>query len=257
MKVFLNSFLFFFICLLLALVFTFPLRLALQWVQLPKDLEIRAVDGSVFSGSLGRVSYRELPLHNVRYSLGWDCLTNLSICVDFSFDEGQVVFEYFPLDKTAGIKQGNLLMPLNTPGLLPQNLLVKPKGDVLIKSVSASVTQDKISDIVVLAEWQKAGIEGEEVNLGDYLIEISRDGDRYRADFSDISGLLEVQGSSIIDAKSRYTMNVSIATRAGTPQTYKNAIELVAKSKKPNQYELRKTGKIPKDLVTYLSFGGT
>ena len=257
MKGFWKPFSFFFLCLLVALIALFPLRLALSFAELPPEIEIDGASGSVFTGEADRVRIRQVPLHNVSYRIAWECFLKLSICVDVIFDEGDLLVGHYPFNGQSEIFGGKLKLPLTTPGLLPPNLLVKPQGDAFIRSLNARFANQKISNLNLVGEWQKAGIEGEQNSFGDYRITINSQASQYVAEVTDLTGLIEVKGRALFNPNARYTLNLKMSARPGLPQTYKNAIELIAKKKKANQYELTKSGVIPKNIATYFSFSSS
>lgn len=249
------KYLFFFLpFLVIALLLTLPLGLVVKYFPGPSILKLEGVTGSVFSGQIDRLTFQKLPVHQVEYQFDFTCLVQFSICLDSKFLEGQFLLSYNPLSDQIKLVEGSLELPLQTPGLLPPTLLVKPSGSIIFHEIRASILSRKIQDVSTRAVWQNAGIEGEDINLGDYEFNLNRIGPEYELTMSDLDAMISVNGNTIVNRKGNYISTATLSAKPGLPSSIKSALELVARKKNLNQFEMNKSGKLPSNIMMYLSF---
>jgi general secretion pathway protein N len=238
----------------IALLLTLPLRLLVENITVPPELKLEGITGNVFSGQIDRLTIRKFPVHQVKYQFDFTCLLGLSICLDTEFLEGQLILSYNPLSKQLEIINGDLEIPFATPGLLPPTLFVKPSGSIILHDIRASTQSQIIQNVSTRAVWQNAGIEGEDVKLGDFEFNLNRTGPEYEITIRDLDAMITVNGNIIVNQKGNYISTATLSAKPGLPSSIKSALELVARKKGLNKFEINKSGKLPKKLLAHLSF---
>jgi general secretion pathway protein N len=240
--------------LMVALFLTLPLKLVVEYVPIPQILKLEGLTGSVFAGQIDRLTIRKIPIHQVAYKFDISCLLRIAICLESEFLEGNVRLSYKPVVNQLDIIRGNLKLALETPGILPPSLFIKPSGIINIQEVSATIQSEKIHEISSRAIWQHAGIEGEELNLGDFEFNLDRIGPEYELTVRDLNAMIAVNGNAIVNQKGDYISTATLTAKPGLPSSIKTALEYVARKKNLNQFEVNKSGKLPPNLFSYLAF---
>ena len=105
-----------------------------------------------------------------------------------------------------------------------------------------------------LTSWTDAGIIGEDFNLGDYQLEITKDSNLYRFILQDKDAVLDIDGEGKLSSDGNYSLNINIQARAGLDSQIKNALELIAQKKGLNQYLVRRSGQLDSKISSYLFF---
>ena len=137
---------------------------------------------------------------------------------------------------------------------LSNQLLVKPTGSLNLSSDKLIFIQGKLVDIDAIAIWKNAGIEGDDINLGDYQLNIKRDTGQYQINLIDKQAVLEVEGEGELKSDGRYSLNINISAKSGLEARIKSALEFVASKKSLRQYNIQRSGTSDQRLLSYLSF---
>ncbi len=234
----------------LFLLINMPLRQLLRVVQPPPGLTVSGLQGTLWSGRVDRLGYRDFDLVELRYSLRPLCLLWLELCYRIEDASGDLLLNpgYSPW---AGLSLGDshLLVPVERLRPWMNALLVKPKGELEIRLQSLQLThQRRLEALQGRLYWRKAGIEGESVELGDFHAAVELDGQDIRLQLGDEPGaLLGLQGEIRLGAED-YSLDVQLEARTGLGESLRNALELLARKDGLNHYRIQRQGRLPRPI---------
>ena len=133
-------------------------------------------------------------------------------------------------------------------------MFFKPSGSLYLSSQKLIFVQGKLADIDALVVWKEAGIAGEDINLGDYQLNVTKGVGQYQVNLADKEAVLNVEGEGALKADGSYSLSINIKSSSGLQARIKNALELIARKKRLNQYQVRWSGVSDNNLISYLSF---
>jgi hypothetical protein len=248
--------LFFLVCLAIALLINTPARLVLNQLQTPDNLKISRLQGTLFSGEVGELRIGQLPINQLVYRIDLSCLLTAAVCYQLAFEDGMVRIAFQPISQTISLSEVDAEFPVQQLAALGNQLLVRPSGSLRIESDVITMRQGKLVEIEALATWTAAGIIGEDFNLGDYQLEITKNAGLYRPILQDNDAVLDIDGEGKLSSDGNYSININIQARAGLDSRIKNALELVAQKKGLNQYFVRRSGQLDSMVLSFLLFEG-
>ncbi|MDH5356293.1 MAG: type II secretion system protein N [Gammaproteobacteria bacterium] len=248
---------FFLLCLIVFLALNMPLVQILSRVNLPEKLSISGLNGSILKGSAEQVLLDRIALNNFRYQLDSRCLLSFRVCYQTQFEQGKGELQAGLFDQSLTMINFDMTYSLVNLSAYADKLLVQPTGLLHLTIDSLSVKNQQINQINASALWQSAGVSGELVNLGDYELILSSGNQLYQFQLKDRKALLTVDGKGQIKANGQYSANISIRSAPGLNQSIKSALEFVAKKQGLNQYSIRRTGQLPTQMMSLLSFSDT
>ena len=246
--------LFFLVCLTIGLLINMPARLVLNQVQIPDNLKILRLQGTLFSGEVGELRIGQLPINQLAYRIDLSCLLTAAVCYQLAFEDGMVKAGFEPISQTIRLSQLDAEFPVQQLAAFGNQLLVSPSGSLRVESDTFTIRQGKVVEFEALTTWTGAGIIGEDFNLGDYQLEITKDSDLYRLILQDNDAVLDIDGEGKLSSDGNYSLNIKIQARAGLDSRIKNALELVAKKKGLNQYSVRRSGQLDSKVSGFLFF---
>ena len=246
--------LFFLLCLIISLALNMPLVHILSRVNLPEKLSISGLDGSILSGSVEQLLIDRIAVSNFQYQFNSSCLLSLGVCYQFQFEQGKGAVQANLFDQSLALSNFNMTYPLENLSAYSDKLLVQPTGLLDLSIVSMSLKNQQINQINATALWQAAGVSGELINLGDYELILSSGNQAYQFQLKDKKAVLTVDGKGQLKENGQYSANISIRSEPGLNRSIKSALEFVAKKQGLNQYVIRRTGKLPTQVMSRLSF---
>jgi len=176
------------------------------------------------------------------------------VCYQLAFEEGLFRAGFEPISQTIRLSQLNAEFPIQQLAALGNQLLVSPSGRLRVESDSITIRQGKVVEFDALTTWSNAGIIGEDFNLGDYQLEITKDSELYRLILQDKDAVLDIGGEAKLSSDGNYSLNINIQARAGLDSRIKNALELVAQKKGLSQYSVRRSGQLDSKISNFLFF---
>lgn len=245
---------FFLLCLMVSLALNIPLVHVLSRVELPENLSISGLDGSVLNGNLEQVLVDRIEINNFEYQFNAGCLLSLSVCYQFQFEQGEGALQVNLFDQSLTLNNLDITYPLEELSVYADKLLVQPTGLVNLTIESMILKDQQINQINATAVWQAAGVSGEPINLGDYELKLESGNQAYQFQLKDKEALLTVDGKGQLKANGQYSANISIRSEPGLNRSIKSALEFIAKKQGLNQYDIRRTGKLPVQVMSRLSF---
>jgi hypothetical protein len=247
--------LFFVFCLLITLLLNMPAGYPLARVEFPQQIKISQLEGSLLKGQVGGLSVKKLVIEDLEYKFDISCLITVSLCYRLNFTDGSMLVKFVPISGSLEISRLDAELSMANLAGLTDQLLVKPAGNLHLISDKLIFEQGKLADIDAIAVWKNAGIAGEDIDLGDYQLNIARQNQQYLVYLVDKEAVLDVEGKGELKPDGRYSLDININARSGLDANVKNALDLVASKKGLRQYNIRRTGVLDKNLLSYLAIG--
>ena len=246
--------LFFVFILIIALAVNMPVRHLVAWINIPTGVRVLQLQGNLFAGQVGTLLVNQLVIRDLEYRVDSSCLRNASLCYRLNFTGGSALIRYMPLSRSIEVSQLDAELSISNLGGMADQLLIKPSGSLYLSSPRLIFTQGRLADIDALVVWKEAGIAGEDINLGDYQMDIKKDVGQYQIILADKEAVLDVEGVGTLKSGGNYSLNINIKSRSGLDARVKSALEFMGGNKRLNQYQIRLSGVSDKILLSYISF---
>jgi len=246
--------LFFVFCLIITLLINMPVGHLMAQVKIPDAAKISKLQGSLLKGQASTLIINQLIIHDLEYSFDSSCLIIVSLCYQLNFAEGSVLIRFVPISGSIEVSQLDIELSMSNLSAVSDQLLIKPSGNLHLSTDNIKFIQGKLVDIEAIAVWNNAGIAGEDINLGDYQINIKKGSGQYQVSLVDKEAILDVVGKGDLKSDGRYSIDININAKAGLEARIKSALEFVASKKGLRQYSIRRSGTSDKRLLSYLSF---
>lgn len=236
--------LFFIHCLLFFLVANLPSSLLLERIQLPQQLRLYQPTGTVFSGGFSQLQFRQLTLQQVEFDWQISCLLSFQWCYRVSIPEGELLAAVSLADFSIKVSEMDVEFPVNVITATVPNLLVKPTGRIRLKGSEIIFMGERPQSIEVVLNWSDLGVEAgaDSLVVGNYVAEISGQGDRIDFTLSDSSALLQANGGGSVFSNGRYELNLNLSSQDVIPDRLKSILEIVARPAGYNQYRINQQG---------------
>ena len=248
-------FLFFLLCLAVALLINLPVQQVLPYVKLPQSVRMAGIDGSLFSGSAAEVRIDDFPIRGIRYRYLPSCIPLLKVCYHIDYDAGEVQLVYDVLNGDIEVSRSRVEYPVTTLlAYLPAPALVQPTGRLQLEIDDMSMQQNKLITASGKLIWRDLGLkeDGNDVSIGDYQVDFSGDVKAYNFTISDLNASLDVSGDGSINAAGIYEVDVRIAPQAGLNSQVKSILNLVAVRSSDNKYRIEQKGRLPANITRQL-----
>jgi hypothetical protein len=246
--------LFFVFCLIITLLINMPVGHLMAQAKIPDTVKILQLQGSLLKGQANTVVVNQLIIHDLEYVFDGSCLITVSLCYQLNFAEGSVLVRFVPISGSIEVSQLDIELSMDNLSGISDQLLIKPSGSFHLSSDKFQFVQGKLADIGAIMIWKNAGIVGEDINLGDYQLNIKKDAGLYQVSLADKEAILDVVGKGDLKSDGRYSLDIDIKASSGLEPRIKSALEFVASKKGLRQYSIRQSGTFNKKLLSYLSF---
>lgn len=249
-----HYFVFFLVCLVVALVLNLPAQHLLQHAQLPNTVRVAGIDGTLLSGRASQVTIERFPLDDVQYRFMPSCLPVLKLCYGIAYDRGELRAGFDLVNGDTEITDTRIDYPVADLMAYMPSPLVRPVGQLELSVSELSVLDGKPAAINGKLLWRNLGIddEGIKLNIGDVQLEFSGNPSGYEFTVSDIDASLDVSGDGRIRAGGEYEVDIRIGSVKGMEPQVKQVLGVVAKNVGFNQYRLQQTGRLPPNLTQQL-----
>jgi len=240
--------------LLVSLTISLPARHVLQFIEVPSDLKIQGLQGSITDGRVQIFNYQEFQLQNVGFNIQPLCLLKAGLCYQFqSTDKAMLVnVEVNLLSRHISIRQSQILLDSDIFKNNPQ-LLVQPTGQFALFIESLTYTQSKITNFVAKVDWLGAGIQGEDQLLGNYNALATQEADGLVVKLSDQDSLLSVQGEIDIKWNGHFDVDLKFESRPTLNKSVISVLDMTTRKSGLNSFTLKSTGKVPSSTLRYLT----
>ena len=121
-------FLFFLVCLLIALALNLPARHLLQRTTLPDTVRVAGIDGTLLRGRAAQITIDRFPLYDVHYRFLPSCLPVLKLCYAIAFDRGELRAGFDLVNGDSEISQTRIDYPAADLMAYMSSPLLRPVG---------------------------------------------------------------------------------------------------------------------------------
>lgn len=239
--------LFFMLCLAVALLFNLPVQQVLPYLQLPPNLKVAGVDGSILKGNAVELRINDFPIRDIRYSYMPSCIAKLKVCYHIRYERGDVRVAYDVLNGDSEVSRSEIDYPVaDLLRLLPDPSLVKPTGRLQLHISDLSMQQDKLNSVDGKLIWRNFGLNDDniKIDIGDYQVDFHGDSKKYEFTFSDLDADLEVSGDGNISSEGVYEVDVRIESSSGIDPHVKSVLNVVARRVSGNKYRIQQKGRL-------------
>ena len=246
---------FFLVCLTIALLFNLPLQQVLPHVQLPPQVQLAGVDGSVLKGSAQEIRIDGFPVRGLKYRYMPSCIPKLKVCYHLDYEQGEVQLAYDVLNGDTEVSRSDIEYPVNElMKLAPVPPLVKPTGRLQLQVEDLSLQQDRLMSVTGKLIWRDLGLDdsGIKIDIGDYVIDFNGDPERYIFTISDLDAALQVQGEGSAYASGAFEVDIRIDARQGIDPQVRTVLNAVASRSGGNQYRVQQKGRLPRQIAQQL-----
>ena len=246
--------LFFVLLLIITLLINMPARHLVARLKIPTGVKISQLQGSLLEGQVGVLTVNQLIIRDLKYAIDSSCLLSASLCYQLIFSGGSMLIRYIPISGAVEVSGLDIELSMSNLNVGADKLFFKPSGSLYLSSQKLIFVQGKLVDIDALVVWKEAGIAGEDINLGDYQLNVTKGVGQYQVNLTDKGAVLNVEGEGALKADGSYSLSINIKSSSGLQARIKNALELIARKKRLNQYQVRWSGISDNNLISYLSF---
>ncbi len=254
MRKFLAPGLIFILCLSVSLLVNMPLVHILAKVEIPNQIRLASVQGTLLSGNIDALEVNGLQASHLHYQNDLGCLLRLHLCFQLDFDQGLGRVSADLLNQNLTFSDTRISYPMEEIATLFPGLLVKPSGELEILIENLNLIQQKLALKSGEVIWKHAGVVGDPIDLGEYRLTVNSAKQSYQFKLSDNKALLKVDGKGQIKSGGQYSLNVNIEAEPGLQQSIKSALEFIAKKRGLNKYTVNRTGHLSLQLLSQLDF---
>ncbi len=247
-------FMFFLVCLVIALVLNLPAQHLLQHARLPDSVRVAGIDGTLLRGQAAQITLDRFPLNQVQYRFLPSCLPTLKVCYRIAYDRGELRAGFDLVNGDTEISETRIDYPIADLMAFMPNALVRPVGRLELSVDELSVFEGKPAAMHGRLLWRNLGIDdqGIKFDIGDVQLDFTGDPNGYEFTVSDVDASLDVSGDGNILASGEYEIDIRIGSQTGIDPQVKQVLGLVAKNTGFNQYRVQQSGRLPPGLAQQL-----
>ena len=240
--------------LIITLLINMPVQHLLARINMPAAVNVIQLQGNLLGGQVGTLMINQIIIRDLDYQIESACLLSASLCYQLNFSGGSASIRYLPVTGSTEVSRLDAELSLSNLGGLTDQWLIKPSGSLYLSSPRLLFTQGRLTDIDAVVVWKEAGIAGEDINLGDYQLNIKKGVGQYQVELVDKEAVLEVEGKGTLKSGGNYSLTINIKSSSGLDARVKSALEFITSHKRLNQYQIRLSGISDKNLLSYISF---
>ncbi len=240
--------------LLFSLFANLPARHVLQFVELPADIKIQGLQGSIMAGRVQALSYQKFHLIDVDFEIQPLCFLKAGLCYQLQSEDKELLvnFEVNLFSQNISINQSQIVLDSEIFKDIPQ-LLAQPKGQLAIEIENLTFADLKISGLTAKVDWTGAGIQGEDQLLGNYSAQVVQQADGLNIKLSDQDSLLTLTGETDVKWSGLYDVDLKFETRPTLNKPVISVLEMTTKKSGLNQFSLKRSGKVSPAGLRYLA----
>lgn len=265
----------FLLALLSSLVVNIPLRQVLHYVEIPAEIKMQGLHGTVTDGLVKVVTYQALSskavpkkaisnqafpnqvlrLTDVGFQFQPLCLLKAAVCYKLHSvsNELSVQIEANLISQSFSISQGEVLLGSDVFNDIPQ-LLAQPRGQLAVSIDILTLVNFKVTDLVARVNWIGAGIQGEDQLLGNYNALIKTETDKLSIILGDDNSLLSVDGDIGVKWNGQYEVDLKFESRPTLNRSVISVLELATKRSGLNRFTMKKAGNLSPSSVNFLNY---
>jgi len=246
--------LFFVLCLVFALLFNLPIQQVLAHLQLPANIKLVGVKGTVFRGTAQEIVIDQFPLQAVSYRLLPSCIPLLKACYQVSYEQGTLDAAYDVLSGDSEISGMRVEYPVAELMKYVPNVPVSLVGRVELMIDELSVVQGKPAALNGKLIGRNLGVDndGSKISIGDFQVDFTGNQKKYEFKLSDLDASLDVAGKGEIGADGQYSFDIKLNAEDGLDPKVKNVLDVFAAKSGYNKYRIEQKGRLPPNLTRQL-----
>lgn len=242
--------LFFLLCLIVALLFNLPIQQVLPWVNLPDQVRLSGVDGTIIDGKADEVVIDKFPLRDIEYHYMPSCIPLLKICYRVDYSQGKVEVAYDLLNGDTEVIGARIEYPVTELSRYVPNLIVRPAGRLELQINDLAIVAGKPTALSGKLVWRDLGVDDEGIrfNVGDYELDFTGSPEGYEFDLKDLDAALDVYGDGKVSADGQYRMAIRIIARDDLEPQVRTVLNALARAEGNNHYRVDQAGRLPNQL---------
>jgi len=233
------------------LIATIPAKFALSYVDLPRNVQLQSVSGSIWQGNINRVIVNNITLRDVNWQAQITSLLSgdAEIAVQFGRGKnslrGDGVLGYngdgafardFLLRTTSGwlINSANVALPVTV------------KGDVKLQLTKVSQGLPWCQELEGQLSWDKASVDSllGLVEVGAAKAKLSCDNGKIAVDVKQNSSHLRLSGKATLGEQRRYRFTGALVPGNELPKAIRSNLGYVGKVNSKGEYKLNYSGRL-------------
>lgn len=252
-KVFKYS-LYFLLCLAVALAFTVPLQKALPYVEMPSNIRVSGVDGTILNGTASEIVIDDFPLRAIDYRYMPSCIPLLKICYRIEYERGELQIAYDLIHSDTEVNRTRITYQAAELASRVKDLPARPSGELELLIDDLSLIGGKPQALNGKMIWHGLGIDDQGIKLviGDVQLEFSGNPEGYDFKLTDLDASLEVDGDGEVKPNGQYSVDIKISSKSSIDPQVKNVLGMIARSTGHNQYRIRQNGRLPQHITRQL-----
>ncbi len=246
--------LFFVLALLLALIFTLPVQVVLSRIDLPKDIRLSDVDGTLLKGKARQVKLHGFPMKSVTYRYRPSCIALFKVCYRIRYRRGKIDIAFDPANGAVEISHAKINYAAKELVVHFPDLPVRPSGRLELVINDLLVVDGKPTKLAGKMIWRGLGLddEGIKIDIGNMRFDFTGNPKRYDIKIKDLDASLQVDGKGRIQAGGKYNFEIKIDSRSSIDPQVKYVLELISKRDGFNSYQIKQSGRLSKDITRQL-----
>ena len=244
----------FFITLLISVVVSIPVRQVFRFVELPADVKLQGLQGTISKGTIESLNYKNFHLAEVDFKFRPLCLFSAQLCYQLMSDDKELLLDVGinQITQNISISQSTILLDSDVFKDIPQ-LLAQPKGKILVFIDSLTLVDSKITNLVAKVDWLDAGIQGEDQLLGNYQALINQHEDKLGIKLSDKDSLLTVKGDIGVKWSGQYNVDLEFKTLPMLNKAVISVMQMTTKQSGLNRFTLKRSGNLSAVGLNFLN----
>jgi len=240
--------------LLFGLFVNLPARHVLQFVELPAEIKIQGLQGSITSGRVQALSYQKFHLTDVDFDVQPLCFLRASLCYQLQSVDKQLLvnFEVNLFSQNLSLTKSQIVLDSDVLKDIPQ-LLAQPKGQLAIEVENLTFEDSKISELMAKVDWIGAGIQGEDQLLGNYSAQVVQAENGLNITLSDQDSLLSLTGDIEVKWSGLYDVDLKFETRPTLNKSVISVLEMTTKKSGLSLFSLKRSGNVSPAGLKYLA----
>ena len=246
--------LYFLLCLSVALVFTVPLQNVLPYLELPSNIRVSGVNGTIVSGDAGEIVIDDFPLRAIEYRYMPSCIPLLKICYRIEYERGELQVAFDLIHADTEVNRARLNYQAAELVRHVAELPAEPTGRLELRIDDLSLIGGKPQMLNGKLVWYDLGLddEGIKIDIGDLQLDFSGNPEGYDFKLRDLDASLLVDGDGKVKSNGQYSVDIKISSKSSIDPQVKNVLGMIAKSDGRNRYRIRQNGRLPQHITRQL-----
>ncbi|PKH09111.1 type II secretion system protein N [Moritella sp. Urea-trap-13] len=233
------------------LVGTLPASLALSYIDLPANIALNQVEGTVWQGQVKRISFNHIDVEDVRWDTSVMALLTGSAQVSIEFGRGKNSLRgsgelgysssgAYAQDFTASASSEWLIRASNAP------LPVTTKGIVKLTIAELQQGQPWCEQLNGQLSWSNAAIESllGNVEIDSAVADLSCDNGAIVANIKQGSKQLKLSGVAKLESKGKYSLSAVLVPSNELPESIRSNLRYIGKENAKGEYKINYVGRI-------------